>query len=256
VNFLPPVRLLDVVDVLLVAVVIYRILSLIRGTRAVQVLLGLAVLLLAHAAARSAGLLAFQWVTGQFLGSLIVIVAVIFQGEIRRGLAKVGQAGLFGGKGKGGRDGLHQALARAAFSLARERTGAIVLLEREMGLNEIAESGRDVDARFSPELLQALFAPSSPLHDGAVLVRDGRIARAGLILPMASDPGGWRNYGTRHRAALGIATETDALALVVSEETGRVTLFHDREGTPAATEEELASLLSRLSGNGKGGGTP
>jgi uncharacterized protein (TIGR00159 family) len=251
------VRLLDVVDVLLVAVVIYRIISLIRGTRAVQVLLGLAVLLLAHAAARSAGLLAFQWVTGQFLGSLIVVVAVIFQGEIRRGLAKVGQAGLFGGKGRGGRDGLPEALARAAFALSRDRTGAIVLLEREMGLNELAESGREVDARFTPELLQALFAPSSPLHDGAVLVREGRIVRAGLILPLATDPGPWRVSGTRHRAALGIATETDALALVVSEETGRVTLFHDREGTPVATEESLASLLSRLSGGASAeGGTP
>lgn len=246
---LPPLRIVDVLDIVLVAAVIYKFLSLIRGTRAVQILLGLAFLLAVYAGARAAGLLTFQWIMGNFLGSLIVLLAVVFQSEIRRGLAKIGQSHVLGGGKAGSREAeLLEGLSRAAFALSREKTGALVLLEREMGLKELAESGHEVDARFSSSLLVALFLPGSPLHDGAVLVRDGRIARAGIVLPMATESLRGRGLGTRHRAALGIASETDAVALVVSEETGRVTVFHDREGTVVKDPGELSILLATLLG--------
>ena len=137
-------------------------------------------------------------------------------------------------------------IARSAFLLARERTGAILLLEREMGLEELVEHGRKLDALFSHELAASIFSTSSPVHDGAVVIRRDRIAAAGVILPIPAESAGTRGMGTRHRAAFGMASETDAVAVVVSEETGNVTVFSNRSANRAETAQQLRETLGLL----------
>jgi Uncharacterized conserved protein len=137
-------------------------------------------------------------------------------------------------------------LAQSAFLLARERTGAILLLEREMGLEEFVEHGKKLDALFSHELAASIFATSSPVHDGAVVIRHNRIAAAGVILPIPAGSVETRGMGTRHRAAFGVASETDAVAVVVSEETGNVTVFSNRSASRAETAQQLRDTLGLL----------
>ncbi|MCL5965822.1 MAG: diadenylate cyclase [Deltaproteobacteria bacterium] len=194
------------------------------------------------------GMVTFQWIVGNFLGYLIIILVVIFQAEIRRGLAKVGQARIFGRSPAAPTPGVLEELSGSAIRLSASRTGAILLVEREMKLGEYVEHGRKIDALFSYELLVSLLATSSPLHDGAVVIRGDRIAAAGVILPFAVEPAAARLMGTRHRAALSTAVETDAVAVVVSEETGKVTVFHDRTAEEVADEAELLRVLIPLFG--------
>jgi len=239
-------RAIDVLDILLVAFILYWILLFIRGTRAVQILFGLLILMVIYVLARKAGMVTFQWLVGNFLGNLLVVLVVVFHSEIRRGLAKIGQWRLFGGKGSAPDADMIEQLSRSAFLLAEARTGAILLLEREMGLEEFVEHGRKLDALFSHELAASIFSTSSPVHDGAAVLRGNRIAAAGVILPIPAESGATRGMGTRHRAAFGVASETDAVAVVVSEETGNVTVFSDRSATRAETAEQLLEMLELL----------
>lgn len=245
---LPEVRAVDILDILVVSFVIYWVLLFIRGTRAVQILSGLVVILGASVAARNLGMVTFQWIVGNVLGYLIVILVVIFQSEIRRGLAMMGQARIFGRTPAAPTQGFLEELARAAVRLSAARTGAILLMERDTGLEEYVEHGRRLDALFSYELLASLLSPSSPVHDGAVVLRGDRVAAAGVILPFAVDAAAPEATGTRHRAACSVATETDAVAVVVSEETGRVTVFHDGKAEEARDEADLVRILSALFG--------
>ncbi len=199
---LPPIRLIDVLDVVVVAFIVYWILLFIRGTRAVQILLGLLVLLAMFVLARRIGMVTFQWLVGNFLGSLIVIQVVVFQSEIRRGLAKMGQARIFGrAPGAPAPDFLDD-LAEATFRLAESRTGAILLIERDMGLSEYIEHGKALDAHFSYELLAAILSTASPIHDGAVVIRGERVAAAGVILPIPVESHVTKTMGTR-RSSIG-----------------------------------------------------
>ena len=240
------IGVIDVLDILLVAFIIYWVLLFIRGTRAVQILFGLLILMGMYVVAKRAGMVTFQWLVGNFLENLLVVLVVVFHTEIRRGLAKIGQWRLFGGgKSAPDPDVLDQ-IAESAFSLARERTGAILLLEREMGLEELVEHGKTLDALFSHELAASIFATSSPIHDGAAVIRRNRIAAAGIILPIPAESAETRGLGTRHRAALGVASETDAVAVVVSEETGNVTIFSNRRTNRVETVQELRDKLGEL----------
>ena len=241
---IPPVRLVDLVDIALVAFIIYGVLLFIRGTRAVQILSGLLLVLGMFVVARRLGMVTFQWIVGNFLGYLIVILVVIFQAEIRRGLAKMGQSRIFGRTPPAPAPDFLEGIARSAFALSSARTGAILLFERAMRIEEHIEHATRIDAAFSHELLAAILAPSSPIHDGAVIVRGERIAAARVFLPFAGDAHGTK--GTRHRAAVGIAAESDAVVVVVSEETGSVTVFHDRSMKPMADETQLAETLKSL----------
>lgn len=243
---LPSVRLVDLVDIALVAFIIYGVLLFIRGTRAVQILSGLLLVLGMFVVARRLGMVTFQWIVGNFLGYLIVILVVIFQAEIRRGLAKMGQSRIFGRMPPAPAPGFLEAIARSAFALSAARTGAILLFERTMRIEEHFEHATRIDAEFSHELLASILSPASPIHDGAVIVRGERIAAARVFLPFAGEPLAGGTMGTRHRAAVGVAAETDAIAIVVSEETGNVTVFHDRAMEPMLDETQLAATLRGL----------
>lgn len=214
----------DVVEILLVAVLLYRLLKFLAGTRALQIVFGLLVLVVAWLVA---SLLKFTMVT-YILSALftygIFAIAVVFQPELRLALARLGRARPFrlfvGGAG----DAVTEELAEALVRMARNRTGAIILVERDASLAEYAGTGTPVDATITAELLQTIFTTPSPLHDGAVIIRGERIAAAGAILPLSQAALTDRTLGTRHRAALGISEETDALAFLVSEETGQIAL--------------------------------
>lgn len=239
---------IDVLDIFLVAFIIYWVLLFIRGTRAVQILFGLLILMGMYVVAKKAGMVTFQWLVGNFLENLLVVLVVVFHSEIRRGLAKIGQWRLFVRKGSAPDPDVIDQLARSAFLLSRARTGAILLLEREMGLEELVELGKKLDALFSHELAAAIFATSSPVHDGAVVIRRNRIAAAGIILPIPAESAVTRGMGTRHRAAFGVTTETDAVAVVVSEETGNITVFSNRAAKRAETVQQLREMLGQQFG--------
>jgi diadenylate cyclase len=248
------IGVIDVLDILLVAFIFYWVLLFIRGTRAVQILFGLLIMMVMYVVAKKAGMVTFQWLVGNFLENLLVVLVVVFHSEIRRGLAKIGQWRLFGGRGSAPEQDVIDQIAQSAFLLAQGRTGAILLLEREMGLEELVEHGKKLDAIFSHELAASIFATSSPVHDGAVVIRNSRIAAAGIILPIPAESVETRGMGTRHRAAFGVAAETDAVAVVVSEETGNVTIFSNRSANRAETVQQLRDTLGLLFR--KGGGAP
>ncbi|MDH3238633.1 MAG: diadenylate cyclase [Deltaproteobacteria bacterium] len=240
---LPAVRLVDILDILLVAVIFYWILLFIRGTRAVEILFGLLFLMGVFILSKRVGMVTFQWVVGNFFGGFIIILAVIFQSEIRRGLARMGRIRIFGWPPLTRRPGFLEDLAASAFLLAESRTGALILLERNMGLSEYIEHGKKIDAVFSYELLASLVSPLSPVHDGAVVIRGERIATARVILPIPPESPATRAMGTRHRAAWGMGVETDAISIVVSEETGNVSAFFDHKIKMAANARELEEIL-------------
>jgi diadenylate cyclase len=245
-NGLHSIGLIDVLDILLVAFIIYWVLLFIRGTRAVQILFGLLILMVMYVVAKKAGMVTFQWLVGNFLENLLVVLVVVFHSEIRRGLAKIGQWRLFGGGGRPLDPDVIDQLAQSAFLLAADRVGAILLLERETGLEEFVEHGKKLDAHFSHELVASIFATSSPVHDGAAVIRHNRIAAAGIILPIPAESIETRGMGTRHRAAFGVAAETDAVAVVVSEETGNVTVFSNRSAYRVETVQRLRDTLALL----------
>lgn len=240
---LPAFGLVDLLDILLVAVLLYWLFLLFRGTRAVQILAGLLVVMGMYVLSRKIGMVTFQWVVGNFLGGFIIILVIIFQSEIRRGLARMGQARFFGGRFPAGGAEFLEKVADVVRRLADSRTGTILLLERETGLSEYMEHGKAIDALFSYELLAALLAPSSPVHDGALVVREERVAAAGVILPIPAETTWIRSMGTRHRAAWGVASETDAVAVVISGQTGNITVFYERKIQPVENSMELLETL-------------
>jgi len=245
---LPSVRLVDILDILLVAFILYGILLFIRGTRAVEILFGLLFLMGMFVLAKRIGMVTFPWVVGNFLGGFIVILVVIFQSEIRRGLARMGQTRIFGWPAAAMGPDFLEDLALSAYRLADSRTGALLLLERNMGLSEYVEHGKKIDAVFSYELLASLVSPLSPVHDGAVVIRGERIDAARVILPIPAESPVTRAMGTRHRAAWGMATETDAVSVVISEETGNITVFFDRQMKVTAGAMELEGILRKQFG--------
>lgn len=240
------IRFVDVLDILLVAFIFYWILLFIRGTRAVEILFGLLFLMGVFLLSKKIGMVTFPWVIGNFFAGFIVILVVIFQSEIRRGLARMGQTRLFGWPPMPRGPDILEDLAVSAFRLAESRTGALLLLERNMGLSEYTEHGKRIDAIFSYELLASLLSPLSPVHDGAVVIRGNRIATVQVILPIPAESPATRGMGTRHRAAWGMATETDAISVVVSEETGTVTVFFYHQKKVAADAGELSATLRKL----------
>jgi diadenylate cyclase len=227
------VRSLDVrpvafLDIALTALLIYGLLSLIRGTRAVRLVIGVTVLYAVYVAAQILGLqLVSQILQAGAVVGLIALV-VVFQPELRRGLERIGRVGSLGWLVAPGThrafERVARAVSQAATGLSEQKIGALIVIERETGLQDTAESGVKIDAELSLELLETIFTPRSPLHDGAVIVRHDRVASAGVVLPL-SETGSYRErFGTRHRAALGITEQTDAVAVVVSEETGQISL--------------------------------
>ena len=244
------VGLATLVDIGLTAVVIYWVFSLIRGTRAVRLVIGVSVILVIYAVAQAAGLRLFTQLlqAGAVVGLFALVV--VFQPELRRGLERLGRVGSFAWllspSDQRAAERVAGAVARAATRLAAARTGALVVIERETGLEEIAETGVMIHADLTADLLEALFVPRGALHDGAVIVRGETILAAGALLPLAETTLQAERYGTRHRAALGITEQTDAIVVVVSEETGQASLVERARIRRNLDEAQLGRALTAL----------
>ncbi|HZR80567.1 MAG TPA: diadenylate cyclase CdaA [Candidatus Binatia bacterium] len=239
-------RLADYADILIIAVLTYWMINLIRGTRAVQMLIGLVVVAGMYTASQYFELYTLSWILREFLGSIFLVVVVIFQNDIRRVLTQVGRGRLFGGDRRA-RSEVVDEVTRAAVSLAAKRIGALIVLEREVGLNEYLEAGTMLDARVSRELLMSVFHPSSPIHDGAAIIRHGRLAAAGCFLPLTANPAVSKSLGSRHRAAIGVTEESDAAVVVVSEEEGKISLVREGRIIRDCDAGTLRTSLAQLS---------
>ncbi|MCI0548728.1 MAG: diadenylate cyclase CdaA [Candidatus Rokubacteria bacterium] len=242
-------RVRDAIDIVLVAVVLYRVFLMFKGTRAVQMLVGLAGLMVASFLARHLELYSTSWILDNFWSFWVLALLVLFQPELRRVLAQIGQSPVFQGITRASREEqthIVDDVTRAADSLAGKRIGALIVLERSTGLRNYAELGVPLDALVSADLLVSLFLPYSPLHDGAAFIRDDRIVAAGCFLPLSRNPELGRALGTRHRAAVGLSEETDAVVLAVSEETGRISLAVDGHMETSLDRESLRQRLAEL----------
>lgn len=244
----------DAIDVLVVAAAVYRILATFRGTRAVQMLGGVGLLMAATVLARRLELNSTGWILENLWSFWVIALIVLFQPELRRALAQAGQGPLLHrmlGASRAERSHVLDAVVKAAESLGARRIGALIVFERTVGLRHYAELGVPLDALVSPDLLGSIFLPYSPLHDGAVFVRGNRIVAAGCFLPLSRNMQLGRTLGTRHRAALGISEETDAAALVVSEETGRISVVAEGQIETPLDGETLRRRLAELLGVGE-----
>lgn len=233
----------DVLDILVVAFVIHQLISIIRGTRSVQMLLGMVVLTIVYFMASILDLATLMWIMKTFLSSIFLIIIIVFQHDIRRALTQVGKSPFQKDLDIVEKD-LDEVI-NAIFYLAKRRIGALIIIERESGLRDFVESGFDLDARLSKEMLISIFMPVSPLHDG-VIISSGRIQTAGCILPLTQNPYISKRFGTRHRAAIGLSEETDAIVLVVSEETQEVSLVQHGALTAVNDEISLSNSLRAI----------
>jgi diadenylate cyclase len=248
-GFLVPRPWPDAVEILLVAFVVYRFLLFLVGTRAIQIVVGLVILSLAYFAALVAKFTMISYLLGVLFTFAPFAAVVMFQPELRNALARLGQSRLMRAFAHGDRQSVAEEIAEAVDRLARARTGAIIAVEGDIGLDEFISSGVPVEARVSAALLTTIFTPYSPLHDGAVLIRGDSIIGAGCVLPLTQFKVSDKSLGTRHRAALGLSEETDATVLVVSEETATISVAsHGRLHRPLVPSQvrELLSGARRL----------
>jgi len=244
----------DFIDIAVVAVVVYFFLHLIRGTRAVQMLIGVAIVVITYQLARAFGLFTVEWIFGHFFSAFMVILVVLFQQEIRRALMRVAINPLAANTAPV--EGMIDAMVESSFSLVHRGWGGLIVIERDTGLRHLFDSGVVMNAPLRPDMIQSLFCPDAPMHDGAVIIgRDehgGRVVAARVLLPLAQSNTVSDRYGTRHRAAVGISEETDALVIVISEETGDIHLVEggqlgkvlDRKSLHQALEKHLFSTPS------------
>ena len=244
-DFLDNFRLQDAVDIGIVAFIVYSLIELIRGTRAARMLIGLCFVVLIYLSSRIFDLYTVNWILDNFLSSVLLVIVIIFQHDIRRALVQVGSRPIFGAATALRGQDLEEIL-RAVVALASRRIGGLVVLERETGLNEFIEGGTTIDAQISRELIVSIFVPASPIHDGALIIRKGRVLAAGCFLPLTTNPNVSKTFGTRHRAAIGLTEETDAVVIAVSEETGSISLVADGRLTRDLDAGSLRGTLQKL----------
>ena len=239
--FIRPI--LDIIDVLLISYIFYRVFLAIRGTRAIQILKGLGILIMVSLVAQLMGLRTASWVFRSFWENWVIAFAVLFLPEIRRAIARIG-VGIAGRSSSSEVERAILEVSRAVRIMSRKKIGAILAFEGMIGLRSYVETGTKIDAEVSSDLLLSIFSPGVPLHDGAVIIRNWRIAAAGCILPLSEEehPG----LGARHRAAIGLSEETDALVLVVSEESGNVSLASGGNISEVESVFEIEDLLKEM----------
>jgi diadenylate cyclase len=255
----PPVGWWDLLDIAIVSILIYEFLKLIRGTRAVQMAVGSLFIVALFYVSRLAPLQTVNWMIRNMLVYLAFAAIVIFQSDIRRALAHFGQAPFFRYINRQeAADETIEEIVVAATMLAAQRIGAIVAIEREIGMRNYIESGIPLDATLTYDLLVTIFHPGSPLHDGAAILQENRVAAAACFLPLTVNPRVSRELGTRHRAAIGLTEENDAVAVVVSEETGQISLALDgrieRNLTPEALRQRMRTLVTLRRSRGRHAG--
>ncbi len=243
--------ILDVIDILIVAFVLYRLLLLIRGTRAVQLLKGVVVILVATAISSALHLDALNWLLNKIITVGFIAIPVVFQPELRRALDQLGRGGFFSvslvaQQGMEQHQSMIQEIVKAAQILSKEKIGALMIVERQTGLSEYIETGTMIEGKVSSELLINLFVPNTPLHDGAVVIRGEQIVAAGCFLPLTENRGLDKQLGTRHRAAIGVTEQSDCVAVVVSEETGQISIGVDGTLRRNVNESTLIDQLSKL----------
>ena len=251
-QFLQSVELNDIFDIVLVTVCIYSVLLTIQKTRAVQIIQGVGVILLLLLVAHAGRLETLSYILNWFLVSLAVLLPIIFQPELRRALMRLGQQGVLTSSGTAGGKldreqlaSLVDSVAHASENLSVLRHGALIVFERETGLEDLVEKAHRIDGLVSDKLLIALFHPKTPLHDGAVVIRGNRVVAASCWLPSPSQTVDAK-FGTRHRAALGVSEQSDCVVLVVSEETGEIRIAHDGQfGRPMNNEGDVKVQLSK-----------
>lgn len=236
-------ELYDALDIALVSLLLYQVFQLLRGSRALAILMGLGILTGLYFLARALSLYTLSWLLQYIFGSLFVLIVVIFQADIRQALGEIGSRGLFH------RKALQQAsvddVVAACVEMARLRIGALIVIERRMRLGDmIKREGVRLDALISRQLLMNIFYPKAPLHDGAVIISGGRIMAGACILPLAVAKG--QNFGTRHRAALGITEESDAVAIAVSEERGEISIAMKGELIRSLDASRLRQVLNEI----------
>lgn len=249
-NFLAEFSFMDyiteLIDILLVAYVIYKLITLIRGTKAVQLLKGMMVIVVAWLLSSFFGLRTLSFLMSQAMTYGVLAILIIFQPELRRALEQLGRGTLFA-RSSNQEDEMTSRvideLVKSVQYMAKRRIGALIVLERETGLGDYMETGTAIEGKLSAELIINIFIPNSPLHDGAIIIRKNLIMAAGCYLPLSENPFISKELGTRHRAALGISEATDALAIIVSEETGQVSIAKNGEVHRKLSEEALREML-------------
>lgn len=237
-------------DVLVVTFLFYKVILLARGTRAWQILTGLAIFFVALALSRELKLVTLSWLLGNLVYMGPVAIVILFYPELRHGLEQMGRIGFWGSEfsvlRQQERSRAVEEIVRAVSELASKRIGALIVIERETGLDDIADTGTRLDAALSAELLTTIFQPGAALHDQAVIVSGNRIVAASCVLPLTDDPSVGMGVHTRHRAALGVTEQSDAVAVVVSEETGTISLCWDRKMVRGLNKETLRDRLMSL----------
>ena len=251
-KYLQLMRVTDIIDILVVAVIVYYIIRIANETRGGNLLRGIAIIFIVFFVSRWLDLTALNYIIGATLQVGVFALVVIFQPELRNLLERMGRIKLgriidFTGDGEAEDiDMTVESVAKAAGNMAKMRTGALIVLERETKLGEYLGTGTLLDANVSSGLLENIFVPNTPLHDGAVIIRGSKIITAGCVLPLTSNPNLSHELGTRHRAALGLSETTDAVIVVVSEETGKISVAQEGSLTRNLSGESLRRLLSRL----------
>jgi len=241
-----------IVDITVVAFVLYQLLLLIRKTRAEQVLKGVVFLFFIYFVTKGLRLNTIAWILENTINFGITAVVIVFHPEIRRALEQIGRGRFFERSLLLGDDkdrhfqSIVDGIADAVANMSKTRTGALIVVEKQTGINEIIETGVKIDARLTRELLENIFVPNTPLHDGAVVIRGDRIAAAGCFLPLTENPNLSKQLGTRHRAALGITESSDALAIIVSEETGVISMAQNGKLTRYLDMDGLKSVLRSI----------
>jgi len=243
----PPIGWVDLADIVVVSFLIYEVFKLIRGTRAVQMVLGASVLVALYYGSQWAHLETVNWLIRNLFGYVVFAVVVLFQSDIRRALAHLGRAPFFRyfAKPESAEESIEE-LVVATSMLSAQRIGAIVAIERQIGLRNYIEGGIPLEAVLTYDLLFSIFQLSSPLHDGAVIVQDDRVAAAACFLPLTVNPKLGKELGSRHRAAIGLTEENDSVAIVVSEETGAISVVSDGQIERGVTVDDLRTRLRSL----------
>ena len=243
----PPITWWDVLDIAIVSILVYELLKLIRGTRAVQMAVGIASIVGLYYLSTGLQLETLNWLIRNIIGYVVFAAIVLLQADIRRALVHLGRGRLFRRfEGKSTDDDTVEELVVATTSLSSKKTGAIIVIERAIGLRNYIESGIPLDAKLTYDLLVSIFQPTSPLHDGAVILQGDRIAAAACFLPLTINPRLNRELGSRHRAAIGVTEENDAVAIVVSEETGKISVVADGDIEHDIDSERLRVRLESV----------
>lgn len=242
-------RLVPLVEIGLLWIIFYYLLKLLRGTRGAQVLSGLALaLVMVLALTYFLKLHTLNWMFRTFSVNLVLAFVIIFQPEIRKALAELGRPGVLGGSStrKSATKDIVDPLVIATRDLSRKKIGALIAIERDIGLRTVEETGVQIDSRVTPDLIGSIFFPRSPLHDGGMVIRNDRVMAAGCVFPLSQKEELHRSLGTRHRAAIGITEETDALVIIVSEETGTISLAFKGRLSRGLDEGRLRRMLTSL----------